>query len=117
MKTIFYTFPFIVLAFFAGLVVAPQPPTGAPALLGAERQLQAEKDSKKKILSENLYLQKRLGEELSIDVSLGTSKEWEEAGIAKLEELGVTPEQLIKAGSIDNALRVEAGKRNELCKI
>jgi len=122
MKQIFYTLPLIVLAFVSGIALAtPQHDarlSGAQdQLLGAERKLKKEKVSKKKLLSENIYLQNRLGDELTIDVSVGTSEEWQEAGIAKLEELGVTTEELVKAGSIDKALRAEANKRKELCKI
>jgi len=50
MKTVFYTAPFIVLAFFAGMAVAPQQvPLGSVA---------SENTAKKKLMKDNIWLVK-----------------------------------------------------------
>lgn len=111
MKHIFYATTYTIIGLFIGILFTPTP-VGTPLLTG---DIETERNKKLKVLADNIYLQQRLGDELVIDLSLGTSEEWQEAGMAKMKELGVSERDLLRAGSINKALRVKAEKLSQAC--
>lgn len=81
-------------------------------LLGS---LQREQQAKQVLMKDHIWLNERLKQTPTIDLSLGTAEEWQSAAIAAANERSVSAQDIVNAGSINAALRSKAGQLSVLC--
>lgn len=105
----------ILLSFVIGGVsgIAIKPKQECP--LGAETDLQRERLAKQKLMQEHIWLNERLKQTPTIDLSIGTLEEWQQAAINEANEKGIDTQDIIRAGSVNVALRSKASEISQLC--
>ena len=75
------------------------------------------KSNKNKNVKELVWLKERLGEGGDYDLSAATSLEWDEAGLEKARELGISDREILQAGGIGKALYAKALATSQVCGI
>ena len=102
--------------------------SGATAVIPSDTQLREQvrvaeavtvqtKATKNEVVKELVWLKERLGESGSYDLSTATSLEWDEAGLEKARELGISDREILQAGSIGKALYAKALATSQVCGI
>ena len=101
--------------------------TGTAAVLPNEAELKEQvrvaeaitlqtQATKNEVVKELVWLKERLGESGSYDLSAATSLEWDEAGLEKARELGISDREILQAGGIGKALYAKALATSQVCK-
>lgn len=96
-----------------GLAVFFLTPT-SPEPVGAE-VLNTQVRAKRELMKEHIWLNERLKQTPTIDLSIGTVEEWQQAAIDVAEEKEISTEEILSAGSVNAALRSKAAELSRLC--
>ena len=113
MKTLFYTSPLIVLAFFAGYLLQPSCEQSFGGLAQQITELQNEKIA---LLKRNIIVENRAKQNPQWDVSVVSAAEFTAAWEDVREEWDIDAGDLLASGGDSNAaLRAKLGANSMLC--